>query len=240
MDKKLYKQMNWPKIEEIIYSECDNPHEILGPHKVGKDILFQCFYPGANAMKLRLMDKQKDITMEMVDEGFFGCLLPAKEMGEYRYVMNDNEDGEILMSDSYRHKPLITKDDTDKFARGIHYTIYDKLGAHPCVMDGEKGTYFAVWAPNAMRVSVVGDFNNWDGRIHQMRRLWDSGIFELFVPQAVIGMNYKFELKTPGGLTYLKADPYAFASQMRPDTASVIVDIKDFQWEDEEFIQNRI
>ena len=239
MDKKLYKQMNWPKIEEIIYSECDNPHEILGPHKVGKDILFQCFYPGANAMKLRLMDKRKDIPMEMVDEGFFACLLPAKEMGEYRYVMNDNEDGEILMSDSYRHKPLITKDDTDKFARGIHYTIYDKLGAHPCVMDGEEGTYFAVWAPNAMRVSVVGDFNNWDGRIHQMRRLWDSGIFELFVPQAVIGMNYKFELKTPGGLTYLKADPYAFASQMRPDTASVIADIKDFQWEDEEFIQNR-
>lgn len=239
MDKKLYKLMNWPKIEEIIYSECDNPHEILGPHKVGKDILFQCFYPGANSVKLRLMNKRKDIRMEMVDEGFFACLLPAKEMGEYRYVINDREQGEILMLDSYRHKPLITKDDTEKFANGIHYTIYDKLGAHPCVIDGEDGTYFAVWAPNAMRVSVVGDFNNWDGRIHQMRRLWDSGIFEIFVPQAMIGMNYKFELKTASGLTYLKADPYAFESQMRPDTASVIADIEDFPWEDELFVQNR-
>ena len=239
MDKKLYKLMNWPKIEEIIYSECDNPHEILGPHKVGRDILFQCFYPGANSVMLRLMDKRKDIRMEMVDEGFFACLLPAKEMGEYRYVINDRELGEILMLDSYRHKPLITREDTDKFAKGIHYTIYEKLGAHPCELDGEEGTYFAVWAPNAMRVSVVGDFNNWDGRIHQMRRLWDSGIFELFVPQAMIGMNYKFEIKTPGGLTYLKADPYAFESQLRPDTASVIADIEDFPWEDEEFIQNR-
>ncbi len=239
MDKKLYKLMNWPKIEEIIYSECDNPHEILGPHKVGKDILFQCFYPGANSVKLRLMDKRKDIRMEMVDEGFFACLLPAKEMGEYRYVINDRELGEILMLDSYRHKPLISKEDTDKFSKGIHYTIYEKLGAHPCVLDDEEGTYFAVWAPNAMRVSVVGDFNNWDGRIHQMRRLWDSGIFELFVPQAIIGMNYKFELKTASGLTYLKADPYAFESQLRPDTASVIADIEDFPWEDEAFIQNR-
>ena len=239
MDKKLYKQMNWPKIEEIIYSECDNPHEMLGPHKIGKDILFQIFYPGAESVNLRLVDKNKDIPMEMVDEGFFACLLPSKEMGEYRYVINNSEADEVLISDPYRHKPLITKDDTDKFSVGIHYTIYDKLGAHPCVSDGEQGTYFAVWAPNAMRVSVVGDFNNWDGRIHQMRRLWDSGIFELFVPQAKIGMNYKFEIKTPGGLTYLKADPYAFASQMRPETASVITNIEDFKWEDEAFIQNR-
>lgn len=239
MDKKLYKLMNWPKIEEIIYSECDNPHEILGPHKIGKDILFQCFYPGANSVKLRLMEKRKDYRMEMVDEGYFACLLPTKEMGEYRYVVDDSEAGEVIMLDSYRHKPMISKEDTEKFAKGIHYHVYDMLGAHPCVSEGEEGTYFAVWAPNAMRVSVVGDFNNWDGRLHQMRRLWDSGIFELFIPQAMIGMNYKFELKTPSGLTYLKSDPYAFESQLRPENASVIADIEDFPWEDEEFIDNR-
>ena len=239
MDKKLYKLMNWPKIEEIIYSECDDPHEILGPHKIGKDILFQCFYPGANSVKLRLMEKRKDYRMEMVDEGFFACLLPSKEMGEYRYVVSDSELGEIIMLDSYRHKPMISKEDTEKFAKGIHYHVYDILGAHPCVSEGEDGIRFAVWAPNAMRVSVVGDFNNWDGRLHQMRRLWDSGIFELFVPQAMIGMNYKFELKTPSGLTYLKADPYAFESQLRPDNASVIADIEEYPWEDQEFIENR-
>ncbi|MBQ9143050.1 MAG: 1,4-alpha-glucan branching protein GlgB [Lachnospiraceae bacterium] len=240
MDKKLYKLMNWPKIEEIIYSECDNPHELLGPHKVGKDILFQCYYPGAVSVKLRLMDKRKDYYMEMVDDdGYFALLLPAKEMGEYRYVVNDGESGDMLMLDAYRHEPLITKEDTDKFAKGIHYTIYEKLGAHPCMVDGEEGTCFAVWAPNAMRVSVVGDFNNWDGRIHQMRRLWDSGIFELFVPQAMIGMNYKFEIKVKGGLTYLKADSYANAAQLRPDNASVITDIEDYPWEDAAFIAKR-
>ncbi|RAZ93480.1 hypothetical protein DK853_40065, partial [Klebsiella oxytoca] len=79
--------------------------------------------------------------------------------------------------------------DTEKFRNGIHYTVYEKLGAHPMALDGVQGTYFAVWAPGALRVSVVGDFNSWDGRVHQMRRLWDSGIFELFVPGAGPGDN---------------------------------------------------
>lgn len=240
MNNKLYKLMNWAKIEEIVYSECDNPHEILGPHPVGNQVLFQCFYPGAMSAKLRLMDKRKDYPMEMIsEEGYFAALLPAKEMGEYRYVVNDGIYKDVLMLDPYRHAPLITKEDTDKFNNGIHYTIYEKLGAHPCVMDGEEGTYFAVWAPNAIRVSVVGDFNRWDGRMHQMRRLWDSGIFEIFVPQAMCGMNYKFEIKAKGGLTYLKADPYGNAAELRPNSASVIEDIEDYLWSDEEFINNR-
>lgn len=240
MDKKLYKLMNWPKIEEIIYSECDNPHDILGPHKVGKDILFQCYYPDALSVKLRMMNTRKDFEMKMVDEGYFAFLLPAKEMGEYRYVIEHKESGEMLMLDAYSHEPIITKEDTDRFSRGIHYTIYEKLGAHIGVSQGVEGVYFAVWAPNALRVSVVGDFNNWDGRVHQMRRLWDSGIFEIFVPQVMIGMNYKFEIKLRNGLTYLKADPYANESQLRPESASVITDICDYYWEDSEFINNRL
>ncbi len=240
MNNKLYKLMNWPKIEEIVYSECDNPHEILGPHPVGNQILFQCFYPGAMSAKLRLMDKRKDYSMEMIsEEGYFAVLLPAKEMGEYRYVVNDGINRDVLMLDAYRHAPLITKEDTDKFKNGIHYTIYEKLGAHPCVLDGDEGTYFAVWAPNAIRVSVVGDFNRWDGRMHQMRRLWGSGIFELFVPQAMSGMNYKFEIKAQGGLTYLKADPYGNGAELRPNSASVIEDIEDFPWHDETFVNGR-
>ena len=104
-------------------------------------------------------------------------------------------------------------------------------------LDGESGTYFAVWAPNAMRISVVGDFNGWDGRIHQMRRLGDSGIFELFIPGAEAGDCYKYELKIKGGLTYLKADPYGNAAQKRPETASVIADLRDFSWDDSEFLK---
>ena len=142
--------------------------------------------------------------------------------------------------------------DLAKFAAGIHYTIYEKLGAHPMKIDGISGVYFAVWAPAAIRVSAVGDFNQWDGRMHQMRRLGDSGIFEIFIPDVQVGENYKFEIKIKGGLTYLKADPYAFGQQLRPDTASVIrngvnavsgrgaaSDTIRTRWEDQEWLANR-
>ncbi|MDL2301230.1 1,4-alpha-glucan branching protein GlgB [Lachnospiraceae bacterium OttesenSCG-928-D06] len=239
MNKKLYKLMNWPKIEEIIYSECDNPHELLGPHKQGSQTLIQAFFP--DAVEVTLVPRcGKETKMEMADDaGYFAQLIPDKLTDGYWYKVVYG-DGKIkTLRDAYRHSPRITQSDTQKFKNGIHYTIYEKLGAHPCSLDGEEGTYFAVWAPGAQRISVVGDFNNWDGRVHQMRRLWDSGIFEIFIPGAMSGSFYKFELKLPGGLTYLKADPYGNAAQKRPDTASVIVDISDFQWEDETFLKNR-
>lgn len=244
MTKKLYKLMNWPQIEAIIYSECDNPHELLGPHKVGSQTLVQAFFPGATEVKMQWDAKssklKEAITMEMVDdEGYFAVLIPALNLPAYHYEVTYEDGDKMVSGDAYRHEPQITHKDTDKFKNGIHYTIYEKLGAHPMVLNGEEGTYFAVWAPNAMRISVVGDFNNWDGRIHQMRRLWDSGIFEIFVPGAKVGANYKFELKLKSGLTYLKADPYGNAAQLRPDNASVIADISHFEWEDGDFIAKR-
>ncbi len=133
---------------------------------------------------------------------------------------------------------MITPEDEEAFAHGVHYTIYEKLGAHPMTLSGEEGVYFAVWAPGAVRVSTVGDFNHWDGRMHQMRRL-PSGIFEIFIPDAKIGDNYKYELKLKGGLTYLKADPYGNAAQLRPETASVVADLRAFTWEDEGWIKAR-
>ena len=241
MDNKLYKLMNWPAIEEIVYSECDHPHDLLGPHKAGSQMLVQAFYPGAVEMTLQLVKSGREYPMDMADEeGFFAVLIPEKELGAYCYVATDQDGNVVRVQDPYRHTPMITKKDTEKFDAGIHYTIYEKLGAHPCTLDGEEGTYFAVWAPNAMRVSVVGDFNRWDGRAHQMRRLWDSGIFELFIPQVGVGSIYKFEIKARGGLTFLKSDPYGNAAQLRPDNASVVADIGHFTWEDEEFIREQI
>lgn len=245
MNQKLFKLMNWPKIEEIIYSECDNPHELLGPHKVGNQLLVQAFIPGAESVKLESTDTGKITQMELADEeGFFAALLPGKALSgknltSYRYIAVFADGREEIYRDPYRHEPMITHSDTEKFKNGIHYNIYEKLGAHPSELDREEGTYFAVWAPGAMRISVVGDFNRWDGRVHQMRRLWDSGIFELFIPGAGPGANYKYEIKLKGGLTYLKADPYGNAAQKRPETASVIADLTGFAWEDEAFIQSR-
>ena len=240
MTKKLYKLMNWPLIEEIIYSESDNPHETLGPHKVGNQTLIQAYFPGAKKAVVVYEETGETFPMEIADEdGFFAVLLPISQAPAYHYVVTKEDGTKAVWGEAYRFKPQITKKDTDKFKNGIHYTIYEKLGAHPMELDGVKGTYFAVWAPNVMRVSIVGDFNGWDGRVHQMRRLWDSGIFELFIPGAGEGANYKFELKLTGGLTYLKSDPYCNAAQLRPETASVIADLRGFRWEDKKFIENR-
>ena len=242
MNNRLYKLMNWPKIEEIIYSECDAPHELLGPHRAGSQTLVQAFFPGAKEAAIVVEGTEEPVRMERADEdGYFAVLLPmpVKEVPVYHYVVTDGEGVSTDRWEAYRYEPLITKQDTEKFRNGIHYTVYEKLGAHPMALDGVQGTYFAVWAPGALRVSVVGDFNSWDGRVHQMRRLWDSGIFELFVPGAGPGDNYKFELKLRDGLTYLKADPYCNAAQLRPDTASVITDLYGFVWEDADFVAKR-
>jgi len=240
MTKKLYGLMNWPQIEEIIYSECDDPHAVLGPHKTGSQTLVQAFFPGAKEVSIVFEDTGKKAPMEPADEdGYFAALLPGKEQPVYHYAVIQEDGTERIHGEAYRFEPLITREDTEKFKSGIHYTIYEKLGAHPMTLEGVKGTYFAVWAPAAVRVSVVGDFNGWDGRIHQMRRLWDSGIFEIFIPEAKEKDNYKYELKVKGGLTFLKADPYGNAAQLRPDSASVITDLGGFQWEDQKFLKNR-
>lgn len=242
MNKRLYGLMNWPKIEEIIYSECDDPHALLGPHDAGSQTLVQAFFPAAKKVAIVLNDTGETFQMEMADtDGYFAAFLPMPErdVPGYHYVVKGADGTVSRHGEAYRFAPLISKKDTELFKNGIHYTVYEKLGAHPMAMDGAGGTYFAVWAPHALRVSVVGDFNCWDGRVHQMRRLWDSGIFEIFVPGAGIGQNYKFEIKLKNGLTYLKADPYCNAAQLRPDTASVITDLYGFYWEDAEFLSRR-
>ncbi|MDE6750779.1 MAG: 1,4-alpha-glucan branching protein GlgB [Lachnospiraceae bacterium] len=240
MNKKLYKLMNWAEIEGVIYSESDNPHQILGAHVSGNNVLIQTFIPGAKSVRIQPDSGDKSYQMNLVDEeGFYAALIPGKTIFSYDYTV-EYEDGTLKkIKDAYNYKPQITKSDTDKFNAGIHYTIYEKLGAHPMEIDGVKGVYFAVWAPNAVRVSTVGDFNGWDGRAHQMRRLWDSGIFEIFIPGVKEGDCYKFELKAKGGLTYLKADPYAFGQQLRPETASVVREITGFNWKDEKWMKKR-
>ena len=252
MDKKLYKLMNWPLIEEIVYSESSDPHRILGAQKVGNQTLVQAFFPGATEVILHWVQREKDketgkfanyaydLAMEEADEeGFFAVLVPAKKLDSYRYTVVYEDGRECVVEDPYRFAPVITQDDVQRFEKGIHYEIYEKLGAHPMNIDGVSGVLFAVWAPNCMRVSVVGDFNNWDGRMHQMRRIENSGIFEIFLPGVSVGSNYKYELKLKSGITYLKADPYGNASQLRPETASTVTDLSEFKWEDQDFIKNR-
>ncbi len=128
-------------------------------------------------------------------------------------------------------------EDLELFRKGIHYELYQVLGAHPETMDGVKGTRFAVWAPNAKSVSVVGDFNAWNGEGHQMRA--NDGIFELFIPGVKIGDLYKYEVCTSDGKTVLKADPVGFSSELRPNNASKVADIDKFKWHDRQWMRNR-
>lgn len=240
MKDKLYKLMNWARIEGIIYSEEDNPHELLGPHTIGNNTLFQVFQPGAKKVELWCNNSDQVYEMELADEaGYFAVLVPGKQKIEYHYLVTGENDITYEILDSYQFAPIITREDTEKFHQGIHYAAYDVLGAHLIQVDGVEGVHFAVWAPNAMRVSVVGDFNHWDGRTHQMRRLWDSGIFEIFIPNVSEGEIYKYELKLKGGITYLKADPYAFGQQLRPDNASVVRDIGSYKWKDSSWLKER-
>ncbi len=240
MDGKLYDLMNWPRIEALVYSEEDEPQEILGPHKVAGGILIQAFLPTAMKVTVAVKDG-KTYPMEQADEnGFYAVLLPGKTIPEYTYQVEYDNGTEEELADPYAFAPKVfTRNDADKFEAGIHYTIYEKLGAHPMTIRGTEGTYFAVWAPNAARVSVVGDFNLWDGRRHPMRKLKESGIFELFIPGVKAGETYKYEIKTKSRLPMLKADPYANGAELRPNTASVVRDLTGFSWTDKAWLEQR-
>ena len=134
---------------------------------------------------------------------------------------------------------FITEFDQYLFGDGTHYNLYDKLGAHPVTIGDKSGVYFAVWAPNAEAVSVVGNFNNWDQEEHPMKRLEPMGIYELFVPDLTVGELYKYAIKTKAGNTVLKVDPYGFYAEKRPNNASIVADISDFEWNDEKWMKKR-
>ena len=238
MSDKLYDNMDWAAIEAMVYSEEDHPHDILGAKVTPDGVLVQAFFPGAVKVSLKQgTGSEKEMTLE--DEaGFYATLLPGKTVPSY-VLRAEFEDGRVWEgADPYNFEPQITEEDEARFSAGIAYEIYEKLGAHPMTIDGVSGVYFAVWAPNAQRVSVVGDFNKWDGRMLPMRRLPDSGIFELFVPSLKAGELYKYEIKAKGGLTYLKTDPYGFYCEKRPATASIVQELS-YDWGDRDWMEQR-
>lgn len=240
MNKKLYDMMDWARIEGLVYSEENDPHDFLGAHVTKEGVLFQIFIPSAVKIEVCVDGTKKVYPMEVEDEaGFFAVLIPGKSVPKYHYHVTYDNGSEQEFYDPYSFAPQISKETTRRFNEGVCWDIYEMLGAHEMTIDGISGTYFAVWAPNALRVSVVGDFNLWDGRKLPMRRLWDSGIFELFIPELPAGTIYKYEIKAKGGLTYLKADPYASAAEMRPHTASVVANLTDFAWTDQAWVEKR-
>ena len=215
-----------PEAYAVIEGRHSDPFRYLGPHAEADGAVVRVFFPNADAITV-VDDQARLCNLSRIhDAGLFAGRL-ADGLSHYRLRVRF-ADHVVELEDPYRFPPVLADTDLYLLAEGTHLQLYDKLGAHPLNVEGVTGVAFAVFAPNARRVSVVGDFNFWDGRRHAMR-VRGSGFWEIFVPGIDVGERYKYEIIGPDGrLVPLKADPVAFAAEPRPKTASIVVDLDAF------------
>lgn len=232
------------EIERIVHGEHSDPFHILGAHPVEADgkaaIAIRAFLP--DAAEIWVLRNDKQIPLQRVHpEGFFEAVFEGEsQILPYRLRAQGKSGEEWEFDDPYRFPPALTDFDLHLLSEGTHYDAYEKLGAHVREIESVRGVVFAVWAPSALRVSVVGDFNQWDGRCHPLRVRGATGIWEIFLPGLGEGEVYKFEIKPRGnGTPLLKSDPFAFYSELRPKTASIVHDIHKYQWHDEAWMADR-
>ena len=243
MNKNLYGLMNWPEIEGIVYAECDKPKELLGAHVTGKGLLIQIMRPDAVAVKLHIEGRKTAINMEKVDEaGFFAALVSSKKKLSYTYSV-EKVNGEVIeYSDPYAFENVTKADSYKAFLAGEEMNAAGIFGAHETIVNGVSGVLFTVWAPKALSVSVVGEFNKYDGRVHIMQRIDDTGVFELFIPGLEAGCEYMYEIKKQGRGTVRKLDPVSRTINTIPVTASVVSDEKalgSYVWNDSAWMLKR-
>ncbi len=230
--------------------DCDShePRSVLGFHEVRQGNKQQVWIvrvlePDAKKVSLfweNETEAEATSLKRIHPEGLFELKIPPRpELKPYRLKISYKNGNEHIRFDPYYFSTQLTEYDQLLFAEGNHHRFYHKLGAHPLEIDGVPGTLFAVWAPNAKRVSIVGDFNYWDGRKHPMQIFGDSGIWELFIPEVAAGMLYKYEIKTGQNEILLKSDPVAFTAEQRPSTASVVTELNGFQWQDQKWLEER-
>ncbi len=255
-------------IEKIVAADHRQPFAVLGMHEIrreapaaagaempglpprgpgsitatGPEIVVRAIHPRASA--IQVVDGTSGRVVAPLDrvhpDGFFEAVMPGRQ-SRFRYRLRFVlPEGTFELEDPYRFPPALGELDLYLLGEGTHLRNYEKLGAHPMELEGVPGTSFTVWAPNARRVSVVGEFNGWDGRIHQMRLHPGNGIWEIFIPHVGRGARYKFEIKARDGkLMPLKADPYAFFSEVEPNTASVVNGLPKREWRDQAWIGRR-
>jgi 1,4-alpha-glucan branching enzyme len=235
-------------ISAIIHGTHGAPYDILGMHPRSQGqpgISIRAFQPYASRVEVLAKDDGKTYEMEMIEKGFFECIIPeqqpllAKKPFHYKLRMTGHDNHQWVLDDPYQFPLQITDFDLYLIGEGNDYRMYKKMGAHPMTIDGVEGVHFAVWAPNAIRVSVIGWFNRWDGKHHPMQKRADSGLWELFLPELKPGDMYKFEIKGRHDYLVQKADPYGFAFELRPQTASVVWDITKYKWNDQEWVEKR-
>lgn len=228
------------EIRALITATHPAPAKVLGCHRVAQRWILRVFEPGAAAAAVDWLGLDTPRRMQRLhDDGLFEIALNEAPVEPYSLEFEYQDGSRHRRFDAYSFAPDIGELDRFLFSSGRHHHIYDKLGAHPATRDGIEGTQFAVWAPTARRVSVVGDFNLWDGRRHGMRRLDSGGIWALFIPGVGVGEIYKFEIRSFDDKLFLKTDPYAFQMQLRPDTGSVVCELGGFDWGDSDWMTAR-
>ncbi len=220
---------------------CD-PFRILGVHEENGKWIARVIRPDAASVCI-ILEGKKNAHLEMAKidaHGLFEARLADWKTGTtYTFEFTGHDGTKWRERDAYSFSQVLGEMDIYLFNEGTHYDVYKKLGAHVMMIDEVPGVHFSVWAPTAQRVSVVGDFNNWDGRIHQMRKLLPSGIWEIFLPGVHEGAHYKFEIRSEHGDVFLKTDPYAFFAQHGTSTGCMVFDLGRYQWDDHHWMERR-
>lgn len=241
---KMKSTLSRETIEAIVTGNYCAPFDVLGLHKTdsGQDTWeARTFQPYAEQVALLDGESKTEVPLERIhaDGLFTGEISGRHAPFPYTFKMTGYDGHVWTLDDPYRFPLQVSDFDLYLHSEGNHYRTYLKMGAHPMTLDGVAGVHFAVWAPNATRVSIVGWFNRLDGRHHPMQNRGDSGLWELFMPGLKTGDLYKFEIKGPNGSLATKADPYAFAAEVRPRTASVVWDLESYTWNDTDWIRRR-
>jgi 1,4-alpha-glucan branching enzyme len=227
------------ELDAIVRREHGRPHSVLGAHPTDEGAVIRAFRPAARAVTAAF-DDGPDVALEEIHPGgVFEAAVTAAELPlDYRLVVDYGDGASFTIDDPYRFTPTIGDLDLHLMGEGRHEELYEKLGSHVIEHQGVRGTAFAVWAPSARAVSVVGDFNSWDGHLHPMRSMGSGGVWELFMPGVEAGARYKYELLTQDGELRLKADPYAQQVEVPPKTASVVTE-SQHEWGDQDWLARR-
>ena len=230
------------ELKKIVSAKCANICDYLGMHKCEGGVVARCYLPDAKECALVSLRTRESVVMQKLDDsGFFEIFLKGKRKPfNYYYKVKDYRGSERIVYDCYNFPPTLSDFDVYLIGKADDRKIYDKLGSHIKKIGSVKGVSFAVWAPTARRVSVVGDFNEWDGRYNQMRPVGDTGIWEIFIPQAKKGDKYKYEILAANNDTpFLKIDPYALRFEPAPNNSSIIWSLDGYKWKDSKWLSKR-
>jgi 1,4-alpha-glucan branching enzyme len=231
-----------PDLTSVAEGRHRDPFAVLGPHTApgGRGLVIRALQHAAQRIDVRLMPTGELLPMRPIAPGLFEAELTGEAVPDYRLRITYDHDHVTEVDDPYRYGRVFTDYDLHLWAEGTHYRAFEKFGAHRIRVGSATGVHFAVWAPNADRVSVVGDFNGWDGRVNPMRLLVPSGVWELFVPDLAEGEKYKFEIRTTAGAIFKKSDPFGVAFEMAPQTAAIVRDITSYEWGDRDWMESRV